>query len=186
MPRPRSCSSVIPSLRFMASISSPAQVACAEQRLSTSIRDGRVKLKVADARALPFAENTFDGAFACWFLEHVDKPVEILREIGRVLVPGGAVYCNEVLNSSFFLHPYSPATQQYWFQFNDHQWTLKGDPFVGAKLGNHLFAAGFQTVTTQVKHVHYDNGRPSGAPRCSSIGRVFCSAERRRYLSRNG
>ena len=82
---------------------------------------------------------------------------------------------------------YSPATLQYWFAFNDHQWTLKGDPFVGGKLGNYLLAAGFQNVTTESKIMHYDNRAPkqraafieywthlllSGAPGLIEAGKV--------------
>ena len=58
------------------------------------------------------------------------------------------------------MHPYSPATLKYWMEFNDYQWSLKGDPFVGGKLANYLMAAGFQNVSTQVLTHQYDNRTP--------------------------
>lgn len=38
---------------------------------------------------LPFAGDTFDLAFASWILEHLPQPLQTLREIRRVLQPGG-------------------------------------------------------------------------------------------------
>lgn len=149
-----------PQLKIDGIDASPDQIQRAKAHLAEAIKAGRVTLSTGDALNLPFADNTYDAAFCCWFLEHVADPVAILREAGRVLKPSGFVHCNEVMNASFYLHPYSPATQQYWFAFNDHQWNLKGDPFVGAKLGNYLLDAGFQNVSTSVKHFHYDNRTP--------------------------
>jgi SAM-dependent methyltransferase len=106
---------------------------------------------------LELQDASFDAAYVCWFLEHVQEPVGILKEVRRTLKPGSVIYCTEVMNSSFFVHPYSPATLRYWFAFNDHQWLMKGDPFVGAKLGNYLLASGFQNIQTTIKVHHYDN-----------------------------
>src|SRR5205085_3225212 len=121
---------------------------------------GRVEFHQGDAEQLPFAENTFDAAFLCWFLEHVSSPLPVLKEVGRVLSPGAQVHCNEVMNVAFFLDPYSHAIQKYWFEFNDQQWNMKGDPFIGGKLGNLLTAAGFQNVSTELAYCHFDNRTP--------------------------
>ncbi len=149
-----------PHLHIQGVDAAPEQIKRAKQRLAKPIKEKRVELVVADALKLPYADNSFEAAFVCFFLEHVASPVDILREVRRVLKPGGLIYCTEVLNATFFLHPYSPATLRYWFAFNDHQWNLGGDPFVGAKLGNYLMASGFQNITTDVKSFHYDNRAP--------------------------
>ncbi len=120
----------------------------------------RVHFFQGDAKKLPFQDNTYDGAFLCWFLEHVPIPGDILQETARVLKSGARVFCNEVLNSSLFIEPYSAATLQYLFALNDHQWSTGGDPFVGAKLGNLLTTAGFQNVKTNICTVHFDNRAP--------------------------
>lgn len=136
------------------------QLARAKERLKDAIVAKRVNLTQADAAKLPFPDDYFHGAFVCFLLEHVPKPVDVLSEIRRVLKPGATVVCTEVMNASFFVHPYSPATLKYWFAFNDHQWNLGGDPFVGAKLGNYLIAAGYQNMATEPLVFHYDNRRP--------------------------
>lgn len=44
-----------------------------------------------DAHAMPMDDETFDAALAIAVLEHVDNPYQVVREIHRVLKPGGRV-----------------------------------------------------------------------------------------------
>jgi SAM-dependent methyltransferase len=41
---------------------------------------------------LPFAQETFDAALCIQVLEHVPEPLSVLREIARVLKPGGCLF----------------------------------------------------------------------------------------------
>jgi ubiquinone/menaquinone biosynthesis C-methylase UbiE len=140
-----------------------------------------------DAAQLEFPAETFDSAFLCWILEHVPSPPRVLSEVRRVLSPGAPIVCNEVLNATFFIDPYSPETLRYWTAYNEEQIELGGDPFVGAKLGNLLQSVGFRDVSTEVKTFHLDNRAPaeraeflaywtdmllSGAPAILKAGRV--------------
>jgi ubiquinone/menaquinone biosynthesis C-methylase UbiE len=176
-----------PELHVQGVDASAKQLERAQKHLAKTVREGRVKLAEADASHLPYASNAFDGAFLCWFLEHVQNPVAVLKEIRRVLRAGSTIYCSELLNSTYFVDPYSPATLQYLFAFNDHQWTMKGDPFVGAKLGNYLLTAGYRNIHTEVKVQFFDNRVPkrradyieewstvllSGAPALLDAGKV--------------
>lgn len=149
-----------PHLRISGVDSAPEQIARAKRRLTRAVKRGQASFEVADALKLRFDDNAFDSAFLCWFLEHVQEPVGILKEVRRVLKSGAVIHCCEVQNATFFVHPYSPATLKYWYEFNDWQWSLKGDPFAGAKLANYLLAAGFQEVETRVKTHHHDNRAP--------------------------
>jgi ubiquinone/menaquinone biosynthesis C-methylase UbiE len=148
---------------------------------------GRFRLQHDQAESLPFAAATFDSAFLCWILEHVEDPMRTLSEVRRVLRPGSPVVVTEVQNGTFFLDPYSPNTLQFWMAFNDTQLEMGGDPFVGAKLGNLLQAVGYGEVRTEVKTFHYDNRTPgeraeflaywsellqSGAPALQKAGKV--------------
>ncbi len=118
---------------------------------------GRHTLVKADATELPYPPATFDSAFLCWVLEHVGDPALVLSEVRRVLEPGSPIVCSEVLNATFFLDPYSPDTLRYWTAFNEHQLSVGGDPFVGAKLGNLLLETGYHDVRTEVNSFHFDN-----------------------------
>jgi SAM-dependent methyltransferase len=48
-------------------------------------------LNNANIYALPYPDNTFDGVILSEILEHIDHDVEGLREVYRVLKPGGVV-----------------------------------------------------------------------------------------------
>ena len=75
-----------------------------------AIGKGRFTAQEAAAETLPFAVDTFDGAFLCWILEHVADPARTLAEVRRVLRAGSPVVVTEVMNAAFFLDPYSPNT----------------------------------------------------------------------------
>jgi SAM-dependent methyltransferase len=47
---------------------------------------------VASADKLPFADDTFDGLWSFWVLEHLSAPEEMLAEIRRVVKPGGTLF----------------------------------------------------------------------------------------------
>jgi len=124
-------------------------------------RAGRVNLFQADAADLSvLGDQLYDGAYICWFLEHVKDPLKVLRETRRRLKPGAPIYVSEVFNQTLFVEPYSAAFMKYWFEFNDLQWTMGGHPFVGASLGNLLKTAGFKNVGTEVRVFHFDDRSP--------------------------
>jgi len=123
--------------------------------------EGRYDATFGDGHALDFPADSFDGAFLCWILEHVRDPARVLSEVRRTLRAGSPVVVNEVQNASFLLCPYSPQMLRYWSAFNDHQFELGGDPFIGAKLGNLLQRVGFQDIETDVRTVLLDNRQPA-------------------------
>jgi demethylmenaquinone methyltransferase/2-methoxy-6-polyprenyl-1,4-benzoquinol methylase len=68
---------------------------CAEMLEAAPAKAGRagldVKFAVADALALPYADGEFDVASIAFGIRNVDDPVRCLREMARVLKPGGSV-----------------------------------------------------------------------------------------------
>ncbi|NCN26709.1 class I SAM-dependent methyltransferase [bacterium] len=127
---------------------------------SGEISKERMSAVCANAENLPFKEDSFDGAFFCWILEHVPSPEKVLAEAKRVLRPGSKVVISEVMNSSFFLDPYSPNVLKYWAAFNDYQYDKSGDPFTGVKLGNFLLNQEYKQIRTAVKSLYFDNREP--------------------------
>lgn len=141
---------------------SEAQIATARKRLAENpLATDRCTIRQMDATQMQFSpDEHFDGAFLCWVLEHIPQPQRVLAELRRVLQPSALVYFTEVLNATFFIEPYSPNVLQYWMKFNDLQYEMGGDPFVGAKLGNMLHALGYSDIRTEVKTFFLDNRKP--------------------------
>jgi ubiquinone/menaquinone biosynthesis C-methylase UbiE len=67
----------------------PSMVERARRRLGR-LRAGRpIALAVADATRMPFADGEFDAVFEAGVVHHVPPWREALKEMGRVLRPGG-------------------------------------------------------------------------------------------------
>jgi ubiquinone/menaquinone biosynthesis C-methylase UbiE len=52
----------------------------------------RVSFEMADARAMPFPDNYFDGVISYGSLHHWLEPEAVFNEINRVRGPGGMIY----------------------------------------------------------------------------------------------
>jgi ubiquinone/menaquinone biosynthesis C-methylase UbiE len=69
---------------------SPGMAEEAQRGLSAVRPD--IRVSVADARAIPYADSAFDAVVANHMLHHVPDRVRALDEIARVLAPGGTLY----------------------------------------------------------------------------------------------
>jgi demethylmenaquinone methyltransferase / 2-methoxy-6-polyprenyl-1,4-benzoquinol methylase len=68
--------------------------------------NARVELLEGEAEALPFADHSFDALTFTYLLRYVDDPAATMRELTRVVRPGGRVASLE-----FYVPPWRPA---YW------------------------------------------------------------------------
>jgi ubiquinone/menaquinone biosynthesis C-methylase UbiE len=99
----------------------------------------------ADARALPFEDESFDHVWMMWFLEHIDDPPEVLREARRVLVPGGAITAIEVDYSTCRAEPSTPALDAL-IRTMVRGMAASGWSDAGTRLPGWLYKAGFRDV----------------------------------------
>jgi len=65
---------------------------CEPVALSFCRQRGFTDLVLSDATALPFDKNSMEAVVALDVLEHIPDHHAAIREIGRVLIPGGYVY----------------------------------------------------------------------------------------------
>ena len=65
-------------------------------RRAEEVGIGHIKPTRSDARELPFPDDTFDGAYLVTVLGEIPDQVEALRELGRVVRPGGRIVVGEL------------------------------------------------------------------------------------------
>jgi SAM-dependent methyltransferase len=90
--------------------------------------DAKVRLIDADLdRPFPFEDRSFDVAMAVEILEHLENPRSFLRELSRVLEPGGiAIVSTPNLTSLLSRALFAVCGQ--WDLFFNHPWRLR-DPY---------------------------------------------------------
>lgn len=64
-------------------------------------REIGLEIKKADAVSLPFEDDSFDAVTCQTVLIHIENPLDALREMKRVLKPGGILICAEPNNLSY-------------------------------------------------------------------------------------
>jgi ubiquinone/menaquinone biosynthesis C-methylase UbiE len=75
--------------------SSPVMVGLARRRNGRAIREGRVDLRYGSVELLPYPDGPFDRALAVNSQHHWPNSVANLREVRRVLKPGGVIVIAE-------------------------------------------------------------------------------------------
>jgi ubiquinone/menaquinone biosynthesis C-methylase UbiE len=140
----------------------PAQIDAARRHLAT-LGIAAADLRVGDAARLPWPDASFDHAFMMWFVEHVRGIEPILRDLRRVLAPGGTVTVIETEYDSFSVWP-RHADWEYLMGAMYRHFELHGEPLAGKRLGPLLVAAGFSGVRNDLAGVHF-----FAAPGCDAL-----------------
>lgn len=83
---------------------SAAMLAAARGRLAEAGVLRRVTLVRGEAERLPFPDAAFDAAAVTYLLRYVDDPPAVLRELARVVKPGGTL-----ATMDFGVPPWAPA-----------------------------------------------------------------------------
>jgi ubiquinone/menaquinone biosynthesis C-methylase UbiE len=115
------------------------------------------RFEVADGRALPFADDTFDGVVFATTLCHVTEPERALAEAGRVLRPGGylLVYDGDYATATVALAHHDPLQACIAAAID----ALVNDPWLVRGLTRLLGDAGFDTPALR-SHGHIEADSP--------------------------
>jgi demethylmenaquinone methyltransferase/2-methoxy-6-polyprenyl-1,4-benzoquinol methylase len=94
-------------------------------------QDDRIRFVLGQAQALPFPDESFDALTFTYLLRYVDDPGATLRELARVVRPGGVMAALE------FHEPQDPWLHAGWFAY-----TRGVMPLVGGAVSNAWFRTG--------------------------------------------
>ncbi len=120
-----------------------------------------VEFRQADILDLPFAPESFDHVFLCFVLEHLARPVDVLRKLKAVLRPGGTLTAIEGDHGSTFFHPDSEAAHRAIRCQIELQARAGGNALIGRQLHPLLQAAGFSQIQVSPRMVYVDSTKPA-------------------------
>ena len=72
-----------------------------------------VTFRAASVYELPYADGSFDAAFACAVLQHLAAPLAALKEMRRVLKPEGVIGIVDGSSTSTFRYPTNPLLERW-------------------------------------------------------------------------
>ncbi len=102
-----------------------------------------VETAAGDANDLPFADGTFDAAVLVQVIEYVPDAVGALREIGRVLAPGGRLL---VADTDWTSAAWWVGDGQLEDEIKDAWCATKEHPDAGRRIPSWLREAGYEVV----------------------------------------
>jgi demethylmenaquinone methyltransferase / 2-methoxy-6-polyprenyl-1,4-benzoquinol methylase len=79
--------------------------------VSAAGRAGKISLVLGDADSMPFEDATFDALCFTYLLRYVPDPAATLRELARVVRPGG------LISSLEFMRPPNPLWHGSWWLY---------------------------------------------------------------------
>jgi ubiquinone/menaquinone biosynthesis C-methylase UbiE len=97
---------------------SPAMLSVARKNFD-ALGLGNVELMVGEMTSLPLESASVDAAFANMVLHHAEDPEAMLREMARVVKPGGTVVIADEVE-----HPYAWMREEHadvWLGFDQEQ-----------------------------------------------------------------
>jgi demethylmenaquinone methyltransferase / 2-methoxy-6-polyprenyl-1,4-benzoquinol methylase len=131
------CSSVYPDAHIIGADFSENMLKEAKKRF----QDRGIDWQVCDAHVLPYNDNSFESVTFGYLLRNVDDSISVLKEVYRVLKPGGRVVCLDTTPPERnILYPFIQA----YFRF--------GIPVLGKLIANDEAAYSYLTGSTMDFH----------------------------------
>jgi ubiquinone/menaquinone biosynthesis C-methylase UbiE len=105
-----------------------------------------VEFRVGNVYELPYPDGTFDALFAHAVLQHLSEPMQALREMHRVLKPGGFIGLREEDRDADLIYPFTPDLQEAHKLLMRLWQQVGGDPYFPKRYRAVLREAGFVRV----------------------------------------
>ncbi|MSS83994.1 class I SAM-dependent methyltransferase [Actinomycetaceae bacterium WB03_NA08] len=105
-----------------------------------------VSFAVENVEKLSFPDDSFDVVHAHQVLQHVSDPVQALREMRRVMRPGGIVAVRDSDYAGFVWYPAAPMIDKWLHLYSTVARLNGGEPDAGRRLLSWAQQAGFADI----------------------------------------
>lgn len=123
----------------------------AEARINSPLN-----FKEADIYELPFADDSFDFVYSRLVFMHLKDPQLALKNLLRVLKPGGRILIEDADRDCMFFEPAPASFPEFWEKVQTAQRRLGGDPNVGRKLAPYLKKHGLSGINIEAQPITGD------------------------------
>ncbi|EKD41725.1 MAG: Methyltransferase [uncultured bacterium] len=99
---------------------------------------------------LPTADDSFDFVYCRFLFQHLEHPAKALKEIHRVLKPGGRALILDVDDAWLCIYPPNEIYEKILKLQQEYQKSMGGDRFIGRKIPHFMINAGFDQSQTTI------------------------------------
>jgi ubiquinone/menaquinone biosynthesis C-methylase UbiE len=129
----------------------------AEQYLQGKGLEGRYTIVQGDVRKMDLPGDTFDFALARLVFQHLRDPEGALKEIARVLRPGGRLAIYDIdIGLGEIVEPLNPEAEAIETKLHESRGQRGGNPRIGRHLWRLLEATGYTNMDLEAIVIHTD------------------------------
>lgn len=129
---------------------SPGMIKLAQQKFPKS--QYQIDFTVGDVENLPFPADSFDAILLSGLLHHLPDPSRCIREVHRILKPGGVFTAFDPNRSNPFMYLYRDRTSPF---YSSKGVTENERPVLAQELAGSFLAAGFTVKTDFLSNLQY-------------------------------
>lgn len=127
-------------------IDASAEVVANASDRATAAGLDNVSFQVGDAYHLDLPDDSIDVAHAHQLLQHVGDPVAVIRELRRVVRPGGIIAFRDIVYGGAVWYPLSDGLTRWMEVYQELARTNGGEPDAGSRLKSWAQAAGLNDI----------------------------------------
>jgi len=130
-------------------------------RARSAERESAIEYVLASGVDIPLPDHAVDFAYARFLFQHLDRPMDVLAEMRRVVRPGGVVMVMDTDDAGLLVHPEPPGWRELLEAAAASQRDRGGDRRVGRRLRGMLADAGLRDVRASARILTTDHVPPA-------------------------